>query len=74
MSKVTIELNSTNIGKLLKSDHVKEMLKSEAEKHANGWKTDTRYMGTRLIASIYSTDSSQIEEELDGHRIAGGLA
>lgn len=73
MSKVRVELNSSEIKKLLKSSDVKTALESLAKKHAQGWQTDTKEMSGRVIASIYSTDQAQIDEELDGHRIVGGL-
>ena len=73
MAKVTIKLNTSEIGKLLKSDDVKEMLEKAAESKAQGWETDTKLMSTRHVASIVSTDRDQISEELDSHRIVGGL-
>lgn len=74
MGSVKVELNESEIRKLLKGNGVKEMLASVAREHACGWETDTKEMGTRTVASIYSTDQGQIGEELDGHRVVGGLA
>lgn len=71
--KVTIELNTKNIGQLLKSDDMKKMLENVTRDRANGWETDTKMMGTRVIGSIYSTDRDQIREELDNHHMVGGL-
>lgn len=74
MGKVTIELNKKNIGLLLKSDSVKQMLESEAKRHGGSWETDVKTMGTRAIASIYTTDKNKITEEINGHNIVGGMA
>lgn len=72
-SKVRIELNSGEIRKLLRGDDVKAMLKKAAESKAQGWETDTRQMQTRQIASVYTSDREKMREELDSHRIVGGL-
>ena len=72
-NKVTVKLNTKNIGELLKSDDMKKTLEKAARDHANGWETDTKMMDSRVIASIYTTDREQIREELDNHRLVGGL-
>lgn len=71
--KVTVELNSSEIKKLLLSDDVQKMLKSAAQSHSQGWETDVKVMSSRAISSIYTTDRSKIDEELDTHRVVGGL-
>lgn len=71
--KVLIELNSPEIKKLLLSEDVQKMLKSAAQSHAQGWDTDVKIMSSRAIASIYTTDRDKINEELDTHRVVGGL-
>lgn len=71
--KVTVKVNYTEVGKLLKSKDLEEGLERLARQKSNGWDTDTKMMGSRVIASIYTTDSGQASEELDSHRIVGGL-
>lgn len=73
MAKTKVVLNYSEVGKLLKSKELEKSLEKIAGEKAKGWKTDTKMMGTRVIASIYSTDSAQVAEELDSHRIVGGL-
>lgn len=71
--KVKIELNTKNIGALLKSEDTAKMLQKAAEQRAQGWETDTKKMSTRYIASIYTTDRDKAREEIDNHRLVGGL-
>ena len=71
--KVEIELNSPEIKKLLKSEDMQKMLKTAAESRAQGWDTDVKVMGTRAISSIYTVDRDKIDEELNTHRMVGGL-
>ena len=78
MAKVVkVEINSDGVDALLHSSELEDVLGELARKHANGWATDTKQMyggkHSRVIASIYSVDSAAIEEELDTHRIVGGL-
>lgn len=72
-NKVTIELNKKGVGELLKSKDMEEALQKVAQEHSGGWETDTKVMGTRVIASIFSADRDKVSEELDSHRIVGGL-
>lgn len=71
--KVKIELNSKGVRDLLKSRDMENVLRNLALKNSGGWETDTKVMGTRVIASIYSEDRKKVSEELDSHRIVGGL-
>lgn len=71
--KVLVVLNSAEIGKLLKSDEVQEMLKKTAQEKSGGWETDVKVLNSRAVASIYTSDYDQAGEELDSHRIVGGL-
>lgn len=73
MAKVKIELNKKGVGELLKSKDMQQVLEKLAEEKSGGWETDTKMMGTRVIASIYSVDRDKVSEELDSHRIVGGL-
>lgn len=73
MAKVKVKLNTKGVGELLKSRDMEKVLQELAQQHSQGWETDTKVMGTRVIASIYSEDRKQISEELDSHSIVGGL-
>lgn len=73
MAKVKVELNRKGVGELLKSRETQQMLQHVASERSQGWATDTKAMETRVIASIYSDDPDQIRDELDAHRIVGGL-
>lgn len=73
MAKVKVKLNTKGVGELLKSRDMEKVLQELAQQHSQGWETDTKVMGTRVIASIYSDDRKQISEELDSHSIVGGL-
>lgn len=73
MAKVKIELNKKGVGELLKSKDMEKALEQLAKDHAGSWETDTKVMGSRVIASIYSVDRDKVSEELDSHRIVGGL-
>lgn len=72
-NSIRIELNKKGVGELLKSKDMQDTLKKLAQDHSGGWETDTKIMGTRVIASIYSADRAAISEELNTHRIVGGL-
>lgn len=77
MGKVKVELNTKGIVELLRSAELEAGLKSLAEANAPGdWSTDSKYIEgnrPRVVASIYTTDREAIEEELDTHRLVGGL-
>ncbi len=61
------------VGKLLKSKDLGTKMKQIADEKKQDWETETKVMPTRVIAAIYSEDEKQIREELDSHRIVGGL-
>lgn len=77
MAKLKIELNSAGIDALLHSAELEAGLGTLARNYANGWETDTKQMTggkrSRVIASIYTGDEKALTEELDTHRIVGGL-
>lgn len=56
--KYTVELNSSGVRDLLKSPEMEAYLKRIADdmKHdcGSGYETDTKQMGTRVIASVYT--------------------
>lgn len=72
-NKTKVELNHAGVAALLKSQETQEMLAEIAKQHAGGWQTDTVVLGTRAVASIFSTDYKEVEEELETHQIVGGL-
>lgn len=73
-NKTTVELNRAGVGELLKSSELEQGLGQLAQSYASdGWETDTRQMGTRVIASIYTTDYNVAGEELDTHALVGRL-
>ena len=71
--KVKVELNKAGIGELLKSKETQEMLEQIARERSGGWKTDSVVLGTRAVASIYSTSYSEVADELENHNVVGGL-
>ena len=74
-NNVRVELNHAGIGQLLKSEELGEKLGQLAESYAgDGWESDTKQMGTRVIASIYTTDYDVAGEELDTHALVGRLS
>ena len=73
-NKTTVKLNYAGVGQLLKSSDLEQGLGQLAEEYAGGgWETDTKTMGTRVIAIIYTTDYKVAEEELDTHALVGRL-
>lgn len=71
--KYKVELNRSGVRELLKSPEMQSALSSLAHEHSGGWQTDVKMMGTRVIASIFSTDYEEVGRELDNHEIVGGL-
>lgn len=69
MSSVKIELNTANIGALLKSNEMQNLLQNEANRIQSSlgsqYSTDTKLMSTRVIASVYTTDKDAIEDNLN---------
>ena len=73
MSKVRIELNRAGVGALLKSDEVKNFIKSEADRRAqglgDGYATDTHVAGTRVLASIFTETREAAEENMENNTL-----
>lgn len=67
MSKIV--LNSKGIRDLLKSHEVKECITEEAEKIkgrcGNGYATDTKYMSTRVISSVFTETEDALQDNYD---------
>ena len=76
MAKTTkVTLNIAGVRALRKSPEMEAVLKAQAERFAgDGWQTDTKEMGTRIIASVYTTDSNAVEEELKTHALVGRIS
>ena len=73
--KVDVKLNLAGVRALRKSPELVAGLKAIADGAAGpGWETDTKEMGTRTIASIYSTDPEAIQAELDSHALISRLS
>ena len=70
---IVIELNRDGVGALLKSKETQDMLEQIARERSAGWKTDSKVLDTRAVASIYSTDYNEVADELETHSIVGGL-
>ena len=77
MAKIKVELNTQGIVDLLKDPTLEAGLKDLASQNAPGdWNVDSKYITgsrPRVVASIYTTDQEAIQEELDTHRLVGGL-
>ena len=77
MAKLKVELNTAGIIALLKDPELEAGLKRIADQNApGGWQTDTKYVEgnrPRVVSSIFTTDKETIEEELDSHKLVGGL-
>lgn len=73
MAKVKIVLNSGQINKFLHSDSVKAMVKGKADeiqsRLGEGYKSDKRYMKSRVIASVYADTPEARRENLDRNTI-----
>lgn len=68
MSKVRIELNYANVGKLLKSQELADFLKKEADSRASalgsGYEADIYVAGTRVVSSIYTATPEAVRDNL----------
>lgn len=58
MSKIKCELSYSGIGSILRSEEMAACVKAEANRRAaglgEGYATDVKHMGTRVISSIYT--------------------
>ena len=77
MAKIKVELLSGGMHELLNSKDLESGLEKLARDNSGGWLTDIKKMTggkrSRVIASIYSVDQEAIAEELETHKIVGGL-
>lgn len=66
MSKVKVELNTKGVRQLLKSHEMKNIVGDIAQNIANGagegYESDIKYMGTRVIASAYTATEKAMKD------------
>lgn len=68
MSKVKVKLSYSGIGSILRSQEMAECVKAEADRRAaglgDGYQTDSKSMGTRQIASIFTATAEAAKDNL----------
>lgn len=68
-SKGKFVLNTRGVGELLKSAELQRILGEKAEEIAaragDGYASDTKLMGTRVIASVYTTDAETARNDAE---------
>lgn len=73
MSNVKIEINTENIGALLKSGETESMLKGLADQIANragiGYASDTYMTPGRVVASVYTATDEAIMDNLENNTL-----
>lgn len=73
MSKVEVEINTENIGALLKSDETANMLKELAEQIANragtGYESDSYMTPGRVVASAYTATEDAIKDNSENNTL-----
>jgi hypothetical protein len=73
MSKIKVELNHGQIGRFLHSQEVAGLVKSYADKAADrlgeGYKSRYKHMGTRVVASVFTTTDEAKRENMDNNSI-----
>lgn len=73
MSKVRFELNKKGVGELLKSQEMKDVLSSYASdiqgRVGGSYQTDTMQMGTRAIASVFTEEPDEIQDNFDNNTL-----
>lgn len=73
MSKVKIELNYAGVGQLLKSDEIREFIKTEADRRASalgaGYATDSHMAGTRVISSIFTETAAAAKDNTENNSL-----
>lgn len=68
MSNVKVRLSYSGIGSILRSQEMADHLKAEADSRAaglgEGYQTDSKSMGTRQIASIFTATKEAAKDNL----------
>ena len=76
-STVEIKVSYSQVGALLRGTEVKNMLEQEASSIASrcgsGYGHDTKSMGTRVIASVYTESYDAMQDNLDNNTILKAL-
>lgn len=76
MADVRIEVDYKAVGRLLKSEDVANALSKItsdiADRVGDEYQTDTKVMGTRVIASVYTEDKSALQDNLDNNTLLKG--
>lgn len=76
MANVRIEVDYNAVGRLLKSDDVANALSKItsdiAARVGDEYQTDTKVMGTRVIASVYTEDKAALQDNLDNNTLLKG--
>lgn len=77
-SSVTIKVDYSAVGSLLKGSDVEKMVKSYAEDIADrcgeGYAADTYQAGTRVIASAYTETEEAMQDNLENNTLLKGLS
>lgn len=73
MSRFRFELNSKGVNELLHSSEMVDVLQSYAsdiQSRVNGtYQTDTKQMGTRAVASVFTEDPEEIADNYDNNTL-----
>ena len=72
-----VECSYANIGKLLKSSELRDGMQNIANRIATNtegnYETDIKYMRTRVVCSVYTTDRGTIQDNLNNNTLLKGL-
>lgn len=73
MSKVKVSLSYAGIGSILRSQEMAACVKAEADRCASGlgegYQTDSKSMGTRQIASIFTATSEAAKDNMKNNSL-----
>lgn len=73
MAKVQLEVNYSNVGRLLKSEDMRSAISQAAAAIANnagkGYSHDTKMMGTRVIASVFTDSKEAVQDCLENNTL-----
>lgn len=77
MEKVEIELNTKGIEALLKGSETGQMIGELAARVAanagNGYASDTKQMGSRVIASAYTETEEAMKDQMENNTLLRAL-
>lgn len=73
MSKIRVELNSAGVRELLKSPEMQsivgELAGEIAQRAGDGYASDVKMMGTRVIASAYTETRAAMKDTLENNTL-----